>query len=203
MGNISQKDQSSGQREKFREIDRFLMLSERQSNDNTKQIKLWGRVGGVGGTLLFVGIALATGSTKPYFAAAVFAALGIYFGYIMHKKPLTSLLRTERIVETDGIESVYSDFKNSVRIERSDLYIGERYIFKKGDLMVRLSDVRRCYISNDEGEIGMEYFCDIDVSDETGSETLELRKLSSSPEQRQKQFNMINKPIEAAKIRLE
>lgn len=191
-----------GQAEKFREIDKFLKLTERQTNDNTKKIKTWGRVAGAVGTVLFVIIGLATGSAKAYIGAALFLAIGVYFGFIMHKKPYMPLVRTEKIIEIDGIENVHYDLMHCSRIERSDLYISEHYLFKQGNYMVRLSDVRRCYISNEEGSEGTEYYCDIDISDETGTETLELRRLSTSNEQRQKQFEAINKPIEAAKIRI-
>ena len=125
--------------------------------------------------------------------------VGSKFGLFKHSKPYSALQRTLKIVEADGIEEVYDDLMHSERIQRSDIFIGKKYLFRQGNYMIRMKDVERCYVMDEKTGDDRLYYCYVDVSDETGSEKLEIRKLSALTVQRQQQFDMINVPIEKAK----
>ncbi|EGC03589.1 MULTISPECIES: hypothetical protein [Ruminococcus] len=124
-------------------------------------------------------------------------------GSFVNRGGKAPLERAKNIVNSDGIDSVYDDLMHCTRIDRCDIFIGKKYIFKQGMFVFRMSDVRECYIVDEASGDDNEYHCMVDISDETGTDTLELRKLSIIKVQRQQQFETINKPIEAAKIRLE
>ncbi|MBQ8967718.1 hypothetical protein [Ruminococcus sp.] len=200
--NISFYERGGEQAEKFREIDKFLGLSAHANKQNAKKTRVTGWTVGLLGAAAAAGLGVLLGRPVFYIGAAVFLVIGFYFGYFKFRKPYTPLLRTEKIIETDGIDRVYEDLMHCERIDRSEVYIGEYYLFRQNNFMVRMSDVRKCYVSNIESGDDVEYYCMVDVSDEVGAETLELRKLSAIKVQRQKQFEQINKPIESAKIRL-
>ena len=122
-----------------------------------------------------------------------------YLGSIINRGGGSMLERANNIVNNDGVESVYDDLMHCTRIDRCDVYIGSKYIFRQGMFLFRMSDVSKCYIIDETQGDDTEYHCVADISDETGTDTLELRKLSVIKVQRQQQFEMISKPIEAAK----
>ncbi|SFD01930.1 hypothetical protein [Ruminococcus albus] len=110
-------------------------------------------------------------------------------------KPMSALKRTVNIIGADGIDAVYDDLMHCSKLERSDVYIGAKYLFRQGNYMCRLKDIKKCYVYNSENAEDIAYFCYVDISDETGDETLEIRTLSALKVQRQLQFDEINKLI--------
>ena len=142
--------------EKFREIDKFLELTDRFTKQNP-------------------------------FSRLV--------GSFVHKKPDAGKARVSMLLEKDGLDAVYEDLMHCTRIERSELYIGERYVFVQGRLMVRIKDIKKHYAAEEKNADDIAYFYRIEVSDEAGEETIDLRKLSVISVQRQQQVDMIDKLI--------
>ena len=117
------------------------------------------------------------------------------FGRKNHSKPMSALKRAVNIIGADGIEAVYDDLMHCTRVDRSDIYIGAVYLFRQGYFMCRLKDIKKCYVYNSDNTEDIAYFCYVDISDETGDETFELRSLSVLKVQRQLQFDEIRKLI--------
>ena len=126
--------------------------------------------------------------------------VGSKFGLFKHSKPYSALQRAVKIINADGIDAVYDDLMHSERIERSDVFVGKKYLFRQGCFMLRMKDVNSCYIKQDESGDDRPFYCYADVIDEAGSETLEIRKLSTLTVQRQQQYEMINDPIVKARL---
>ena len=117
------------------------------------------------------------------------------FGRKNDSKPMSALKRAVNIIGADGIDAVYDDLMHCTKLDRSDVYIGEKYLFRQGSFMCRLKDIKDCYVYNSENTEDIAYFCHVDISDETGDETLEIRTLSALKVQRQLQFDEIRKLI--------
>ncbi len=196
-------DKLGADADKYREIDKFLRLTERFGGKSAAKSRTISLVIALAGAAVCVGIALLFGQTKAYVGAAVFVVIGIVFGFVLNGGKSSEMERAKSIINSDGVQAVYDDLMHCTRIERSDVFIGSRYLFRQGKFMFRMSDVKKCYISTETSGDDTEYYCEADISDEIGSETFELRKLSAIKVQRQNQFEAINKPIESAKIRLE
>ena len=110
-------------------------------------------------------------------------------------KPMSALKRAVNIIGADSIEAVYDDLMHCTKLERSDVYIGAKYLFRQGNYMCRLKDIKKCYVYNSDNTEDIAYFCYADISDETGDETLEIRTLSALKVQRQLQLDELRKMI--------
>ena len=146
-------DNGGEQAEKFREIDKFLELTDRFSKQS---------------------------------------AFGRLVGTFMHKKAEPSKARVGMILEKDGLDAVYEDLMHCTRIERSDVYIGKRYVFVQGKFMVRISDIKKHYAAEETVGEDKAYFYRVDVEDEAGSDSLDLRSLSVISVQRKLQEEAIS-----------
>ncbi|MBP5269176.1 MAG: hypothetical protein J6Z29_11550 [Ruminococcus sp.] len=110
-------------------------------------------------------------------------------------KPMSALKRAVNIIGADGIDTVYDDLMHCSKLERSDVYIGAKYLFRQGNYMCRLKDIKKCYVYDSGNTEDIAYFCYADISDETGDETFELRTLSVLKVQRQLQLEELIKLI--------
>ncbi|WP_295152763.1 hypothetical protein [uncultured Ruminococcus sp.] len=200
---ISYYDLGGKNAEMYGKIDEFLELSRRYSPQAVKRKRQIGSVAFSVLTLASLGIMILSREfIFTLIMAAIFGWFAYYFIKIYGTKPFPDVVRTEKIIAADGLENVYDDIMHISRIADTSVYIGDRYLFKKGKVLLRINDIRRTYIRVESDDDGNSYYASVEAFDEAGIITMDLKTLSGLQKKRQQTFEMLTRPIEEKRYRL-
>ena len=216
MGNkemISYYDMGGESARMYREIDNFLELSKRFSPQAVKRKRIIGSALLWGATALMLAIIIAGAVMDPMAGFTNAATLGVfmlgtigggvYFSFFYGKKPFIEVVRTDAIIDRDGLENVYNDLKHAVQIPDTPAYLGDEYLFMRGKVMCRIRDISDVYIRVVSDDDSTTYYASVRVYDETGNTILDLTTLKGFlAKKRQENFEKIKQPIEAKRQRL-
>ena len=200
---ISYYDLGGRDAEMYGRIDEFLELSRRYSPQAVKRKRTIGSVFFSMMTLIFLAVMILS---KEFIFSLIMMAGSVWTAYYFIKiygtKPFPDVVRTEKIIAADGLENVYDDLMHISRIADTSVYIGDRYLFKKGKVLLRIKDIRRTYIRVESDDDGNSYYASVEAFDEAGIITMDLKILSGLQKKRQQTFEMLTRPIEDKRRRL-
>ena len=200
---ITYYDMDGREAQMYGEIDSFLGLSRRYSPEAVRNKRIFGTASfsiGAAVSLLLI-IALKEIGFSIFGISAVIGA--VYFGRYYGRTPFEDVVRTEIIIDRDGLERVYDDLKHASRIAETSAYIGNEYIFINGKVMCRICDISDIYIREESDDDSTSFYASIKVRDDAGCTTLDLDSLTGfRSKTRYTQFEQIKQPIEAKRRRL-
>lgn len=223
--NILQNDNDPETAQMFAPVDEYLKLSKRFGFKamRTKQI-----VKVIAWTVISVPLLVLTfrvlfqGDATGIVAGLIimlFDAAVIYMIFFNKRhfgeEPDDNMLACERILEKDGIAQVYEDYKSAVEFTKVKFtgmnpiqsVIGKKYIFVKGDTLIRLRDIKETVLDVRrhmvKGSENIRYWFTVHAEDETGRRAVDLELLSSNEEKRQKRYEELCAVLEKAQKRTE
>ena len=201
---ISYYDLGGREAEMYRAIDEFLALSKRYSPQAVRRKRIIGVVVGFIGAIASLLFMLATSMVLFFLIMALITGgLGVYFAFSYGKTPFPDVLRTNTIIEADGLENVYNDLMHVNCISNTAIYVGDEYIFKKNRVVLRIRDVERTYIRVESSDDGTSYYAAVEVFDEIGRLSIDIKPLSGiTRNKRQQKFEELVQPIEEKMYRL-
>ena len=189
--------------EMYERIDRYLQLSKRHDPGHKKLDRMIGAASGALAGVAFIAMGLFTDTFNSFVPALVLAvvmfAVGAYFLFAYGREPFKQTVRLENIIKKDGLENVYNDLIDAVPIEDTICCIGEKYFYKKGACIFRLSDIKKVYLNKDTDLESSHAYAVAEVVDETGKLTCRIRELKGYPQRQQEQFEKIYKIVDEAR----
>lgn len=206
---IWQSDMDPDTAQKFAPIDKYLKLSERFGPKGLKKQFIFKMMLYLGGLLIFLfltfiglfqgdAVGIAAGIFMMLFDAVMIALL---VGHIKHfgEEPNEDMLICENILEKDGISEVHKDYAGAVKFTNQSV-IGKKYIFVKGNTLVRLRDIKETLLDERKyaakGMTSYTYHFTVHAEDEMGKRALDLELLSNNEKKRQKRYEELRPVIE-------
>ena len=201
---ISYYDLGGRESEMYREIDEFLALSKRYSPQAVRRKRIIGVVAGIIGTMASALFMLVTSMVLLFLISVLISGwLVVYFAFSYGERPFPDVLRTDTIIGADGLENVYNDLMHVDCISNTAVYVGDEYIFKKNRVVLRIRDIERTYIRVESSDDGNSYYAAVEVFDETGRLSIDIKPLSGiTKNKRQQIFEELVRPIEEKRYRL-
>ena len=200
---ISYYDLGGRDAEMYGKIDEFLELSRRYSPQAVRRKRI---IGSIAFSILTVGSLLMMILSKEYLFLLLltigFGGAAFYFIKMYGTKPFPDVVRTDNIISADGLENVYNDLMHKSRIADTSVYLGDRYLYKKGKVMFRIRDIERTFIRVESDDDGNSYYASVEFFDEEGRITIDIKPLHGLAKKRQQTFEMLTRPIEEKRYRL-
>lgn len=114
------------------------------------------------------------------FGAGALAGIGalVYYLGFYTKGMLKHRIEWEHFIEIYGLESIYVDFLKKREITAS-LFVGDEYLYLKGDRAYRLRDITEVFLGEDRDaeQVVAEYYVSINYFDEGQERTKNLVQL--------------------------
>ena len=191
--------------QQYLELDNFLKLTDRYSRTAVIKNKITVcSVTGIIGLVLTIAFFCQTQKNLGLLLVAVIMfAAAIIFGAVYGSSPFEDVVRCENILDHDGIDKVYADFKSAKLIPQTNVYLGDIYLFGRSNTMCRLCDVQNIFIDHIESDDTTEYYIAAKITDETGTFVFNIAKVSGlAPEAQDAELLTVRYNIEQRRFRL-
>ena len=139
---INYNDMGGEIKEKYETLDVFLKLTERFDRTGKRKAKTRSLVVFTALAAAMAGLAVISGNILLWLIALLFLAAGVGLTIRISRVPFPDEVRSKGIIEKDGLDAVYGDLLEAEPVEGTNIYVGRKYLFLKGQWVMRLADIK-------------------------------------------------------------
>ncbi len=197
---VSYYDMGGDVEKMYKALDDFLVITKKVDENHIKNVKKWGSLIAFGAAALLIAAAVYDGSLEVVILCAslafLSAGLGVYLLTGYGAKEYPNAKRVNALIDADGMQELYDDLQRSQPIPGTSAYTGGKYLFLRGDAVMRIDDIKRFFIYEKEGDDRhAEYHVAVEIEDEAGKSHFLLKEVFGTKEERKAQMIPIRESI--------
>lgn len=199
---INYNDMGGEIKEKYETLDVFLKLTERFDRTGKRKAKTRSLVVFTALAAAMAGLAVISGNILLWPIALMFLAAGVGLTVRISRVPFPDEVRSKGIIEKDGLDAVYGDLVEAEPVEGTNIYVGRKYLFLKGQWVMRLADIKALELHDYRSKENRFITARAEFGDEFGSGSIELMRLPENEYKKQAMFKKISDSIGTAWLEL-
>ena len=184
----------------YKALDDFLVITKNVDEKHIRKVRIWGTVTAFASVAGLITAALLSGSPEVmifcFSLAFLLAGLGIYLMTGYGSREFPNAKRVNSLINADGLRELYEDLERASNIAGTTAYTGGKYLFLRGDAVMRISDIKRFFVYESEGnDRHAEYHAAVEIEDEAGKARFRIKELSGTKKERSEQLVPIREAI--------
>lgn len=184
----------------YKALDDFLVITKKVDEKHIRKVRIWGTVTAFASVAVLLAAAWLERSLEAIVMSSSLALLmtgiGIYLLVGYGSKEFPNAKRVNALIDADGMQELYDDLMRAKSIPGTTAYTGGKYLFLRGDAVMRIADIKRFYIYESEGsDRHAEYHAAVEIEDEAGRDHFLLKELAGTKDERRELLIPIREAI--------
>lgn len=192
----------------FAPVAEYLGLNKRANPETMKKKFIWSMIGFLVGIIVLGFLTVKTFLGNVDFLAELFSLSWmitiiemIRFIRNYNRELPMDILTFKAVVDKDGMEKVFNDYRQEIRSFGSRALIGKDYLFMKDRTVVKLAHITSYDIHEVPDDESVTYYFRIYVLDSLGKRTYDVDTLSSNTRKRNQEFQEMKSILNSAQKR--